>query len=121
MKFFGITETISFDPFPFISSFLFSLVLTSSLLYTSLTHSLSLPPSLPHPRQLGLKPKRTLRLILWTDEEAGGVGSQQYYEAHKMEAANYSILLESDEGVFTPYGMRFTGSDAAKEVSGNCY
>ena len=33
-----------------------------------------------------------------------------------MEAANYSILLESDEGVFTPYGMRFTGSDAAKEV-----
>ena len=38
-----------------------------------------------------------------------------------MEAANYSILLESDEGVFTPYGMRFTGSDAAKEVSGNWY
>ena len=33
-----------------------------------------------------------------------------------MAAANYSILLESDEGVFTPYGMRFTGSDAAKEV-----
>ena len=33
-----------------------------------------------------------------------------------MAAANYSILLESDEGVFTPYGMHFTGSDAAKEV-----
>ena len=44
------------------------------------------------------------------------MGSQQYYKAHKAEAANYSILLESDEGVFTPYGMRFTGSDAAKQV-----
>ena len=44
------------------------------------------------------------------------MGSQQYYQAHKAEAANYSILLESDEGVFTPYGMRFSGSDAAKKV-----
>lgn len=66
-----------------------------------------------------MKPKRTLRLVLWTDEEAGGVGSRQYYEAHKAEAANYSILLESDEGVFTPYGMRFTGSDAARTVCFN--
>lgn len=67
-------------------------------------------------RQLGLKPKRTLRLVLWTDEEAGGVGSQQYYQAHKDEAANFSVLFESDEGVFTPYGIRFTGSDSAREV-----
>ena len=54
--------------------------------------------------------------MLWTDEEAGGVGSKQYYELHKAEAANYSILLESDEGVFTPYGMQFTGSGAAMAV-----
>ena len=67
-------------------------------------------------RQLGLKPKRTLRLVLWTDEEAGGVGSLQYYHAHQYEADNYSILMESDEGVFTPYGMRFHGSDNAKTV-----
>ena len=45
------------------------------------------------------------------------MGSQQYYQAHKAEAANYSILLESDEGVFTPYGMLFTGSDQARQVS----
>ena len=67
-------------------------------------------------RQLGLKPKRTLRLVLWTDEEAGGVGSLQYYHAHQDEADNYSILMESDEGVFTPYGLRFHGSDNAKTV-----
>ena len=44
------------------------------------------------------------------------MGSKQYYELHEAEAANYSILLESDEGVFTPYGMQFTGSDNAMAV-----
>ena len=67
-------------------------------------------------RQLGLKPKRTLRLVMWTDEEAGGVGSMGYYNAHKVNASNYSALFESDEGVFTPYGIKFTGSEKAKAV-----
>lgn len=65
---------------------------------------------------LGIKPKRTIRLVMWTDEEAGGVGSQQYYQEHKDEAKNISILFESDEGVFTPYGMLFTGAPKAKAV-----
>ena len=32
----------------------------------------------------GLRPKRTLRLVLWTAEEQGGVGSSQYYQLHKV-------------------------------------
>ena len=60
-------------------------------------------------RALGLTTKRTLRLVMWTDEENGGVGSKQYYSRHKTEADNYSILLESDEGVFTPYGIQISG------------
>lgn len=67
-------------------------------------------------RQQGLKPKRTMRLVMWTDEEAGGVGSQQYYQAHKSNADNFSILFESDMGVFTPYGIRFTGSQQARAI-----
>ena len=67
-------------------------------------------------KHLGLKPKRTLRLVMWTDEEGYGVGSRAYYEAHKADAGNYSILFESDEGVFTPYGIQFTGSAKAKAV-----
>ena len=67
-------------------------------------------------RQMGLTPKRTMRLVMWTDEEAGGVGSQQYYEAHKSDAGNISILFESDMGVFTPYGIQFTGSDKARAI-----
>jgi carboxypeptidase Q len=67
-------------------------------------------------RQMGLKPRRTMRLVMWTDEEAGGVGSKQYYEAHKSDAGNFSILFESDMGVFMPYGIRFTGSPQAKAI-----
>ena len=67
-------------------------------------------------KALGLTPKRTLRLVLWTDEEFGGVGSQQYYERHKDEASNISILFESDMGVFLPYGIQFTGSPETKAI-----
>ncbi len=67
-------------------------------------------------RQMGLKPKRTMRLVMWTDEEAGGVGSQQYYQQHKTEADNFNIMFESDMGVFLPYGVGFTGSDAAHAI-----
>lgn len=67
-------------------------------------------------RQMGLKPKRTMRLVMWTDEEAGGVGSQQYYQQHKTEADNFNIMFESDMGVFLPYGIGFTGSDAAHAI-----
>ena len=67
-------------------------------------------------RQLGLKPKRTIRLVMWTDEEAGGVGSLGYYNAHQNDSDNFSVLFESDEGVFTPYGVQFTGSVDAKAI-----
>ena len=67
-------------------------------------------------RQMGLVPKRTMRLVMWTDEEGGGVGSQQYFEEHKADADNFNILFESDLGVFTPYGIQFTGSHQARAI-----
>ncbi|PKU42142.1 carboxypeptidase q [Limosa lapponica baueri] len=36
-------------------------------------------------KDLGLRPKRTLRLVLWTAEEQGGIGAEQYYELHKYK------------------------------------
>lgn len=32
----------------------------------------------------GLRPRRTLRAVLWTGEEQGGVGAQQYFNLHKV-------------------------------------
>jgi len=73
--------------------------------------------------KLGMRPKRTLRCVMWTCEEFGGVGSKQYYEAHKVNASNYDIVMESDLGVFKPLGIEFSGTnkDAIKimrEVTG---
>ena len=67
-------------------------------------------------KHLGLQPKRTVRLVMWTDEENGGVGSLQYYQLHKVNSSNYNIMFESDMGVFTPTGVQFTGVAKAKAI-----
>ncbi|XP_019641191.1 PREDICTED: carboxypeptidase Q-like [Branchiostoma belcheri] len=67
-------------------------------------------------RQLGLRPRRTLRAVLWTAEEVGLVGSQQYYQRHKANSSNYDLVMESDIGTFTPTGIMFTGSSNAKSI-----
>jgi hypothetical protein len=46
-----------------------------------------------------------------------GIGAQQYYDDHKAEAGNMSIVMESDLGVFQPQGLEFTGSTAAVRSS----
>ncbi|XP_012617435.2 carboxypeptidase Q [Microcebus murinus] len=67
-------------------------------------------------RDLGLRPKRTLRLVLWTAEEQGGIGSFQYYQLHKVNISNYSLVMESDAGTFLPTGLQFTGSPKARAI-----
>ena len=67
-------------------------------------------------KQLGLRPKRTLRLAMWACEETGGLGGNQYYEDHKADIANYNIVMESDNGVFYPYGLEFTGNREASII-----
>lgn len=67
-------------------------------------------------KDLGLRPKRTLRLVLWTAEEQGGVGASQYYELHKANISKYSLVMESDSGTFLPTGLQFTGSDKARAI-----
>ncbi|XP_056142300.1 carboxypeptidase Q-like [Lampris incognitus] len=67
-------------------------------------------------KDLGLRPRRTLRTVLWTAEEQGGVGAQQYYNLHKVNMSNYNLVMESDLGTFTPVALQFTGSNAARKV-----
>lgn len=63
-------------------------------------------------KQLGLAPKRTVRVVLWTNEENGGRGGRGYRDAHMNELAKHSVAMECDNGVFHPRGVRFQGSDA---------
>jgi len=67
-------------------------------------------------KRLGLRPKRTIRVVGWTNEENGGRGGQAYRDAHKAEVDKHVLAIESDGGVFRPQGFSFTGSDAALEM-----
>lgn len=67
-------------------------------------------------KTLGLKPKRTIRVVLFTDEEYGGAGGDAYRDAHMAELPNHVLALESDSGVFAARGFGFTGSDAARKT-----
>jgi carboxypeptidase Q len=67
-------------------------------------------------KRLGLKPRRTIRVVGWTNEENGGRGGQGYRDAHKAEVDKHVLAIESDGGVFKPQGFGFTGSDAATEI-----
>ena len=67
-------------------------------------------------KRLGLKPKRTIRVVGWTNEENGGRGGQAYRDAHKSEVEKHVLAIESDGGVFKPQGFSFSGSDAALEM-----
>jgi len=65
---------------------------------------------------LGLRPKRTLRVVLWTNEENGGMGSKAYRDVHRHELDKHMVAIESDGGVFQPSGFGFTGSQAGREI-----
>ena len=67
-------------------------------------------------KRLGLKPKRTIRVVGWTNEENGARGGQAYRDAHKTEVEKHVLAIESDGGVFKPQGFSFSGSDAALDV-----
>ena len=64
-------------------------------------------------KQLGLRPRRTVRVVLWTNEENGGKGSLAYRDAHADQLTKHVLAMESDNGVFAPKGFRFSGRDAA--------
>jgi carboxypeptidase Q len=62
--------------------------------------------------RLGLRPRRTLRVVLWTNEENGGRGAMAYRDRHADELDKHVLAMESDNGAFAPHGFRFSGTDA---------
>jgi carboxypeptidase Q len=67
-------------------------------------------------KALGLRPRRTVRVVLWTNEENGLRGGTAYRDQHADELDDHVLAIESDSGVFDPIGFGFTGSDAAFET-----
>ncbi len=67
-------------------------------------------------KELELTPKRTIRCVLWTNEENGGKGNKAYRDMYLDEIGNHILAIESDGGVFAPEGFGFTGSNEAKAI-----
>ncbi len=67
-------------------------------------------------KELGLRPRRTVRVVAWTNEENGLRGANAYVEQHRDEVPNHVLAMESDGGVFKPFGFGFSGSDGAFAV-----
>jgi carboxypeptidase Q len=67
-------------------------------------------------KKLKLRPRRTVRVVLWTNEENGGRGGIAYRDQHRAELAKHVLMIESDGGVFRPLGFGFSGNDAARDT-----
>ena len=67
-------------------------------------------------KKLNIRPRRTIRVVLWTNEENGLRGGNAYRDRYRDQLANHVLMLESDSGVFRPTGFGFTGSDAARQT-----
>jgi carboxypeptidase Q len=65
-------------------------------------------------KKLGLTPRRTVRVVLFTNEENGDRGGEGYRDAHMADLKNHVMLLESDGGIFNPEGFGYTGPAAGK-------
>jgi carboxypeptidase Q len=66
--------------------------------------------------KLGLRPKRTVRVVLWTNEENGLRGATSYAKRHEAALAKHTLAIESDAGVFRPTGFGFLGSGRGMEI-----
>ncbi len=66
--------------------------------------------------QLGIRPRRTIRIVLWTNEENGLRGATAYAARYASHAADHVLAIESDSGVFEPASVGFSGSAAARSL-----
>lgn len=66
--------------------------------------------------KLGIRPRRTVRLVLFTNEENGLRGGTAYRDTHASEAADHVLAIESDSGVFAPARLAFTGPESARRI-----
>jgi len=64
-------------------------------------------------QRLGLRPRRTIRVVGWVNEENGLRGGLGYRDHNMADLRNHVLAVETDEGIFRPEGFGFTGSDSA--------
>ncbi len=64
-------------------------------------------------KALNYKPKRTIRFVLFANEENGMRGGNEYANQAKIKHENHIFAIESDEGGFTPRAIGISANKAA--------
>src|SRR5881397_1298215 len=67
-------------------------------------------------QKLRLKPKRTIRVIAWMNEENGEAGSKQYAKDHAKEIQNHFAAMETDGGAGHPIGVNIKANPEVKKM-----
>jgi carboxypeptidase Q len=67
-------------------------------------------------KALGLRPRRTVRVVLFMSEEFDGAGAVEYATQAQAKQEKHVAALESDSGGFAPVGFSVQGNDRAAEA-----
>jgi carboxypeptidase Q len=67
-------------------------------------------------QKLRLKPKRTIRVIAWMNEENGEAGSKQYAKDHEKDITNHFAAMETDGGAGHPIGVNIKANPEVKKL-----
>jgi Zn-dependent M28 family amino/carboxypeptidase len=70
-------------------------------------------------RQVGYKPRHTIRCVLYMNEENGVGGGKRYAEVVKEKGEKHIAAIESDAGAFTPRGFHVDGLKSVREKAHN--
>jgi len=65
-------------------------------------------------KTLDLKPRRTIRVVLFTNEENGLRGGLDYRDRYRADLSRHVLMIESDAGVFAPIGFGLSGNETVR-------
>jgi carboxypeptidase Q len=65
-------------------------------------------------KELGIRPRRTVRVVLYTNEENGLRGGSAYRDGHRAELSKHILAIEADSGVFRPEGFGLAATAPAQ-------
>lgn len=66
--------------------------------------------------KLKLRPKRTIRVVAWMNEENGSAGSKQYSTDYSKDFGNHFAAIETDGGAGHPLGLYMKAGQEAKTL-----
>jgi carboxypeptidase Q len=65
-------------------------------------------------KKLDIRPRRTIRVVLFTNEENGLRGGLDYRDRYRADLSRHVLMIESDAGVFAPVGFGLSANETVR-------